>query len=176
MTLISTDPPDGAAGALTFEELYLAAKDDCLRALVAATADLYEAEDVTAEAFARALDRWPELQHHPSPRAWVVRTALNLRTDRHRHKQRTPGVVARLATPDVAPEPSSPIDPALLAALHDLPSRQREVVALRVLLGLSGVETAQELGITTGSVGTHLHRGLAALRSRIQSTNPEVTP
>ncbi|MDQ1246351.1 MAG: hypothetical protein QG597_719 [Actinomycetota bacterium] len=161
---------------MTFEEFYLAAKDDCLRAMVAATADVPEAEDVTAEAFARALDRWPELQHHPSPRAWVVRTALNLRTDRHRHRQRTSTLVTKLARPEVAPEPPSPIDPALLDALRQLPARQREVIALRVLLGLSGAETARELGITTGSVGTHLHRGLAALRSRIQSSNPEVTP
>lgn len=176
MTLISTDPPDGSAGTTTFEEFYLGARDDCLRALVAATADLYEAEDVTAEAFARALQRWPELRHHPAPRAWVVRTALNLRTDRHRHRQRTSTVVARLAVPNVAPEPPGPIDPALLDALRGLPMRQREVIALRVLLGLSGAETARELGITTGSVGTHLHRGLAALRSRIQSDDPEVTP
>jgi RNA polymerase sigma factor (sigma-70 family) len=161
---------------MTFEDFYLAAKDDCFRALVAATADLHEAEDVTAEAFARALDRWPELQHHPAPRAWVVRTALNLRTDRYRHRQRTSSVVARLPVPEVAPEPPRPVDPALLAALGALPQRQREVIAMRVLLGLSGAETARELGITTGSVGTHLHRGLAALRSRIQSDNPEVTP
>ena len=105
-----------------------------------------------------------------------MRTALNIRTDRYRRRQRTLTLVSRLATPEVAPEPPSPIDPELLAALRSLPDRQRQVIALRILLGLTGAETASELGISTGSVGTHLHRGLAALRTRIHSNAPEVTP
>ena len=35
------------------------------------------AEDQVAEAFARAWASWPKVSHHPAPRAWVVRTALN---------------------------------------------------------------------------------------------------
>ena len=63
-----------------------------------------------------------------------------------------------------------PIDPRLLEALQALPERQRQVIALRVLLGLSGEQTASELGITSGSVGTHLHRALAALRPHVTTT------
>jgi len=55
---------------------------------------------------------------------------------------------------------------ALAAALAQLPRRQREAIALRYLSDLTEAETAQALGIGVGSVKTHTHRGLAALRSK----------
>ena len=39
---------------LEFEAFYAAAKDDCLRTVFACTGDLHRAEDLVAEAFARA--------------------------------------------------------------------------------------------------------------------------
>ena len=150
--------PDG------FEAFYAEAKDRVLRAVVASTGDVHDAEDCTAEAFARAYGRWDEVCTCRSPAAWVVRTAVNLHIDRYRRHTRTLRLLPALAQDDVAPPDAAPIDPDLLAALEALPERQRQVVALRVLLGLSGDETAAELGISAGSVGTHLHRALAALR------------
>lgn len=52
---------------------------------------------------------------------------------------------------------------AVRAALDGLPRRQRECVVLRYLLDCSTEETAQILGVSTGTVKTHLHRGLARL-------------
>lgn len=54
----------------------------------------------------------------------------------------------------------------MLTALRALPERQREVLALRYYLDLSEAEIAATLGISTGSVKTHAHRGLAALGTR----------
>lgn len=54
----------------------------------------------------------------------------------------------------------------ILAALRTLPERQREVLALRYYLDLSEAEIAATLGISTGSVKTHAHRGLATLGTR----------
>jgi RNA polymerase sigma factor (sigma-70 family) len=56
---------------------------------------------------------------------------------------------------------------ALVEALSRLPRRQREAVALRHLAGLSEQQVADALRVSTGSVKTHLHRGLAALRGRL---------
>ncbi|HEY8545228.1 MAG TPA: sigma-70 family RNA polymerase sigma factor, partial [Acidimicrobiales bacterium] len=56
----------------------------------------------------------------------------------------------------------------VLAALRALPDRQREVLALRYYLELSEAEIAEALGISTGSVKTHAHRGLAALAARFE--------
>lgn len=147
-----------------FEAFYAAAKDRVLRAVVASTGDTQDAEDCTAEAFARAYGRWDEVGVCRSPAAWVVRTAVNLHIDRYRRHRTTLRLLPALAQDEVAPTAAAAIDPDLLAALLALPERQRQVVALRVLLGMSGQETADELGISAGSVGTHLHRALAALR------------
>lgn len=150
-----------------FENFYALTKDRVLRAVVASTGDTQDAEDCTAEAFARAYGRWSELSLHPSPAAWVVRTAVNLHIDRHRRHRTTVRLLPALAPDEVAEPEGTALDPALLAALKALPERQRQVVALRVLLGLTGEETAETLGISAGSVGTHLHRALAALRPAV---------
>jgi len=51
------------------------------------------------------------------------------------------------------------------AALYDLPTRQREVIALRYYLDLSEAEIAEALGISRGAVKSHASRGSAALRT-----------
>lgn len=154
-----------------FEAFYGGSKDRVLRAVIASTGDAHDAEDCTAEAFARAYSRWAEVRGCRSPAAWVVRTAVNLHIDRYRRHQNTLRLLPALAGDEVAAEPPPPLDPALLGALTSLPERQRQVVALRVLLGLSGEETALELGISAGSVGTHLHRALGALRPHVTRTD-----
>jgi RNA polymerase sigma factor (sigma-70 family) len=53
---------------------------------------------------------------------------------------------------------------ALVAALRRLPTRQREAVVLRYLADMSEADVGLALGIRQGTVKTHLHRGLAALR------------
>jgi RNA polymerase sigma-70 factor (sigma-E family) len=54
------------------------------------------------------------------------------------------------------------------AALAGLPRRQRECVVLRYWLDLPERDIAATLGIAAGSVKSHLHRGLAALESRLE--------
>ena len=60
-----------------FSEFYAVRKDAVLRAVIVATRGQRGAEDAVAEAFARAYARWDTVRHHPSPSAWVIRTALN---------------------------------------------------------------------------------------------------
>jgi len=65
---------------------------------------------------------------------------------------------------------------ALVAALGSLPRRQRQAVALRYLGDLSDGQVAVALGISVGSVKTHIHRGLGALRGRLGPGLEEVVP
>jgi RNA polymerase sigma-70 factor, ECF subfamily len=51
--------------------------------------------------------------------------------------------------------------------LDVLPDRQREMLILRVLVGLSAEETAQAVGSTAGAVRVAQHRALARLKSEI---------
>ena len=58
----------------------------------------------------------------------------------------------------------SQINLAVRSALMQLPERQRQVFTLRQWQGLSVAETAQSLGISNGSVKTHLSRAIQTLR------------
>lgn len=57
---------------------------------------------------------------------------------------------------------------ALGVALHELPDRQRTVVALRDVHGLDSREVCQILGITEGNQRILLHRGRSRLRQLLE--------
>jgi RNA polymerase sigma factor (sigma-70 family) len=68
------------------------------------------------------------------------------------------------------------LDEALAAAVRRLPPRQREVITLRIFFDLDTEATAKLLGVAPGTVGAHLHRALATLRTQIPSfSDQEVT-
>ena len=69
-TGVGTQPKD-------FAEFYREVKDDCLRTVLISVGDQDAAQDLVAEAFARLWASWRTVSRHPSPTAWVVRTALN---------------------------------------------------------------------------------------------------
>ncbi len=48
--------------------------------------------------------------------------------------------------------------------MQELPANQREILTLRIAVGLSAEETAQSLGMTAGAVRVAQHRALARLR------------
>jgi RNA polymerase sigma-70 factor (sigma-E family) len=123
------------------------------------TGDRTAGEDLAAEAFARAWSRWPQLRADSRREGWVLRVTANLAIDASRRRR-------RLADPPpaVAPDDVAVIHVALIQALVALPRRQREAIALRYLADLPEADVATALGVTAGSVKTHLHRGLARLR------------
>lgn len=132
-----------------------------------------EAEEIVQEAFARTLAGWERLDQRDDPLPYVRRTVVNLSRDglrRRRTVRRTP--LDAVAVGDAA-DVRVVLDEnqrELAAALRSLPERQRECVVLRYLLDLSTADTAATLGITAGSVKTHLSRGLAALEAALEGT------
>jgi RNA polymerase sigma-70 factor (sigma-E family) len=151
-----------------FTEFFQASWQPCLRAVVAVVGSQQLAEDQVAEAFARAWASWQKVSRHPAPRAWVVRTALNTGASWWRRRNRE----LPLAGYDLPTAPSdSGVNVALLVALWRLPTRQREVIALRIFLDLDTGTIAQQLGIEAGTVRMHLSRGVAALRRELTLIN-----
>lgn len=123
------------------------------------TGERASAEDAAVEALARAHLHWSRVGALPWRDAWVLRVASR---EALRQLSRAP---ARASTPPAADEAESvALRHALVAALRRLPKRQREAVALRYLADLSERDVGLALGIRQGTVKTHLHRGLAALR------------
>ena len=149
---------------LDFADFYREAKDECLRTVVISTGDQEQAQDLVAEAFARACASWRKVSRHPNPKAWVVRTALNVRIDRWRSRRHELPLTQPM---DTIMRDQDPADPAVIAAVRRLPERQRQVVALRLLLDLDTETTAETLGISPGTVKAHLSRAVAALREAL---------
>jgi RNA polymerase sigma factor (sigma-70 family) len=151
---------------LEFGEFYRSGQAACLRAVLASVGDRQLAEDLVAEAFARAWMSWAKVRGHPAPYGWVVRTALNVRTSWWRRRRRETVLDGALEVQDTTAG-DTVLDPVLLAALRRLPRRQREVVVFRVFLDLDTRATAKVLGIAEGTVAVHLARALATLRQHL---------
>jgi RNA polymerase sigma factor (sigma-70 family) len=153
-----------------FAEFFQTSWEPCLRAVVASTGSVQLAEDQVAEAFARAWLSWRKVRRHPAPRAWVVRTALNVGASWWRRRLRELPLLGHDGE-DVRDEALNAedggLDATLLTALRHLPGRQREVVALRVFLDLDIDTISAQLGIAPGTVRAHLSRGVTALRHEL---------
>jgi RNA polymerase sigma-70 factor (ECF subfamily) len=156
-----------------FVSFYQASRGPCLRAVCALVGDRRLAEDLVAESFARAWASWPKVSNHPAPRAWVLRTALNLRVSWWRRKRRELPLVGA----DTASLPASVegLDPTIMAALNRLSPRQRDVIVLRALLDLDTNSTAAVLGIAPGTVTAHLSRAADALQRDLADTLDPMT-
>lgn len=150
-------------GTDDFARFYEATKDRVFRAvLLARGGELEGSEDAVASAYEKAFLRWDKVVIHPNPVAWVIRTAINHRISMwRRHRPSVHG-----SPTSISPERSE-LDPHLLELIRQLPPRQREVLALRVLLDFSTEQTAATLGMKQGTVKTQLHRALKSLRLQL---------
>lgn len=129
------------------------------------------AEEVTAEAFVRALERWERVSEMRSPGGWVHRVAMNLLRRRMR-RRRLEEVLLR-GRVDVPPG-SPVVDPALWQAVRALPARMREAVSLRYIADLTEAEVAERMGIAPGTVAATLHRARGKLAAELElATTPE---
>ncbi len=124
------------------------------------------AEDLAAEAFARAYSRWSSVRSHPNPEAWLLRVVGNLAVDHVRREGRRPEQRADGERADPSADDAA-LRVDLAKALHRLSSRQQEVVVMRYLIDLTEDDVAVSLGMTTGSVKTHLHRATTKLRAEL---------
>jgi RNA polymerase sigma-70 factor (sigma-E family) len=157
-----------------FSGFYAAYRDQCLRAVLASTGDRHAAEELVAEAFARAWAAWGKVSHYQAPQAWVVRTALNAGISSWRKRRReVPLESGQLPEAGTADDQAGTeqVD-AVMGVLAGLPQRQREIVALRFFLDLDTATTAKVLGIAPGTVTAHLARAMAALRDELTLAEP----
>jgi len=157
------DDFDGA-----FRELFQPAYGVAYRIL----GNVADAEDAAAEALARALVRWRKVGPLPYRDAWVMRVAANLAIDVVR-KRRTVPIEDSVTEDDTE---NAQLRVALVAALAALSHRQREVVSLRYVAGLSDGEVASCLGISVNSVKKHMLRGTTNMRERLGREWQEVEP
>jgi len=85
------------------------------------------------------------------------------------------GLEDGLAAPDARYEQRESVELAFIAVLQQLPVRQRAVLILRDVLGLSGAETAAALGTTPASVYSALQRAHRTLDRRRLDRSQQAT-
>jgi RNA polymerase sigma factor (sigma-70 family) len=157
----ATSPLSGEAGFdVAFDDLYPRAVRLARRMVGSQDA----AEDIAAEALARAFARWANLASLEYRDAWVMRVVINLAHDAVRARSRRYRYPLRVQASETAEDDVTVLRLSLAAAVASLPARQRQAVTLRYIAGLSELEVSAALGISGGAVKTHLHRGIAALR------------
>ena len=172
--------PDAAASVTA---LYAEHALGLVRLAVVMTGDRASAEDIVQDAFLGLYRRWDRLSDLTAPLAYLRVSVVNgCRTAlRRRSRLRPwPGADAYDDLDEVAPAAGFGPPPrlaesaeasvllneeqrAVAAALRKLPRRQFEAVILRYYLDLSVEETAQVMGINTGTVKSATHRALAAI-------------
>src|SRR5829696_5117683 len=115
--------------------------------------DVGLAEQVVQDAFVKLHLRWRGLRQLDRAPAYLRSAVLNA-------ARRT--VPPSSATPERAALERAEHE-RVVVALRQLPERQREALALRYYLDLPEAEIAAAMGVSAGSVKTHLHRALATL-------------
>lgn len=154
-------------------ELYTNEYPSLLRLASLLIDDRAACEDIVQDAFARTLVSWRRSDGRVNGAAFVRSAVLN--GARSRLRRRT---VARKYEPMLARSDADAgathdagvaEHQAIVGEIRRLPDRQREAVVLRYYLDLPEAEIAETLGISPGSVKTHLHRALAALARRLEN-------
>jgi RNA polymerase sigma factor (sigma-70 family) len=140
-----------------------------LASVTLAVGDRWLAEEATAEAFARALERWSRVREAQSPAGWVFTVALNHVRSLARRKEVERRFLRRQRVDAVRPAPEP--DVALWRAVRELPPRMRTVVALRYVGDLQQAQIAEVLGVSPGTVASTLHDARARLAVVLAETH-----
>ncbi|HOW92942.1 sigma-70 family RNA polymerase sigma factor [Mycolicibacterium fallax] len=136
------------------------------------------ADDVAQEVCLAAMTALPRYQDQGRPfLAFVYGIAAHKVADAHRASARnraepTDEVPERYSLDSGPEQRAIDADAAtrMDALLKILPDKQREIVILRVVVGLSAEETADAVGSTAGAVRVAQHRALTKLRTEIAAT------
>jgi RNA polymerase sigma-70 factor (sigma-E family) len=139
--------------------------------------DRAAAEDLVQEAFIRFHRHRHRLREPAAAAAYLRSTVLNLARDHNRRGlmslRHVDAQSHHVGSMGLDPDDAALVDAeqrTVVNAVRSLPIRQRDCIVLRYLLELSYDEIAETLGLGVNSVKTHLKRGLATLRSQMEST------
>ncbi|MCX5605188.1 SigE family RNA polymerase sigma factor [Streptomyces phaeochromogenes] len=154
------------------DELYSHRRLDLVRLALLLVDDLPTAEDVVQDVFAALYRRHGErLAGLDNPDAYLRTSVVN--TSRSVLRRRR---TVRAHVPERQGHAPSAEEPVLLreehgeviAALHRLTRRQREVLVLRYWSHLSEAQIADTLGLSRGAVKSTASRALSALRRQLE--------
>ena len=170
-TYLVDEAKNGDISAYT--ELVRAYQEIALRVAYLVVRDQAEAEDATQVAFMKAYRALGRFRSGAPFRPWLLQIVRNEALNRRRGAGRRAELAFKVASDpvsgDAAPSPETAAVQSddrrrLLEAVGKLSPRLRDVVEYRFFLGMSEAETAQSLGLPTGTVKSRTARALERLR------------
>jgi RNA polymerase sigma-70 factor (sigma-E family) len=160
----TTDAQDETDASLAVTALYRCHALGLTRLAFVMLGDRHAAEDVVQEAFCGLYRAWDRLAEHDRALGYLRVSVLNGCRSAIRRSRRVPRPLA------VPHAPSAEADAlvgeeqrAAVAALRQLPPRQREALVLRYFAGLSESAIAEAMGVSRGTVKSTTARALATL-------------
>jgi RNA polymerase sigma-70 factor (ECF subfamily) len=164
----------------TIEALYRSESGRILATLVRLLGDLDLAEEAMHEAFAIALDKWPQDGIPDNPRPWLISTARFKAVDAMRRRARFDGVERDLALQletqireaqiNEAPQKEEIEDDRLrliFTCCHPaLPPEGQVALTLREVCGLTTEEIARTFLVTPATLAQRIVRAKAAIRDK----------
>jgi RNA polymerase sigma-70 factor (sigma-E family) len=170
VTGASAGPTEWSADVAVIE-LYSAHYRSLVRLAAVLVRDTPTAEEVVQDAFIAMHDGWQRLKDTEKALAYLRQAVVNRSRSVLRHRL----VVERNLQKPPPDMPSAEHGAltllersAVIAALRDLPDRQREAIVLRYYADLSEAEIAAAMKISRGAVKSHTARGMAALRAALE--------
>jgi RNA polymerase sigma-70 factor (ECF subfamily) len=133
--------------------------------------DLDVAEEAAAEAFARAVERWPADGVPPNPGAWLTTTAQRVAIDRvRRENKRDDKQKEAQLLYDTPPEPLGAIDDERLRLIFTcchpaLAMETRVALTLRMVGGLTVPEIARAFLVQEVTMGQRITRAKAKIKA-----------
>ncbi|MGW7425305.1 RNA polymerase sigma factor [Streptomyces sp. NPDC054813] len=159
------------ADAADVEAAFRAEYGRAVSVLVRFLGDIDLAEEAVQDAFATALDRWPESGVPPSPAGWIITTARNRALDRLRRESSRDArhaEAARLYASDPPAEEGPVRDERLrliFTCCHPaLAPQARVALTLRLLGGLSTAQIARAFLVPEPTLAQRLVRAKAKIR------------
>jgi RNA polymerase sigma-70 factor (ECF subfamily) len=169
---------DRAAFAVLYEQYF----DRIYSYLRVALGDAHEAEDGAQQVFMKLLEALPRYELRGQPfAAWLFTIARNLAVSRHRATGRLDVVDPTKLAEHREREPQEPElrvldwikDEDVLLLIERLPLPQRQVLAMRYMVGMSPRETARVLDMSPNHVSVLQYRALGFLRDRLTALGRE---
>lgn len=154
-----------------FESLVSQQGERLIKSLSVIFLDRELAADAAQEAFVQLYVHWEEVTASGDPQAWLYRVAVNRCKDYRRALARAAHLFQRLADASTGEASAQDWTPRgeFMSVLSGLPARQRTAAALYYSADFSVAEIAAVMGISEGSVSSHLHRGRVALKQILEA-------
>lgn len=153
----------------------LASRGGMRRTAFLLSGDWFLADDLVQDALVRIYQAWPRLERSGDFSAYARRVLVNLYVDHRRRPWRRERPTDEIPDREMQADSGADDRDKLLAALRQVPPRQRAVLVLRFWEDQSIEQTAQILGTGAGNVKSQTSRGLTTLRTALAESGTPTT-